>query len=70
MGTIFGVDRDRYCRNMFEKADLRDLIIDPWQMWQRVSANTVACKFADHMLTPGTYSTNVAGGSARNILVD
>ena len=45
MGSIFGVDGDRYCRYMFESADLGDLIIDPWQMWQRVSENTVACKF-------------------------
>ena len=45
VGTIFGVDRDRYCCHMFWKGDLRDVLIGPWQMWQRVSANVVACKF-------------------------
>ena len=44
-GSIFGLERDRYCRHMFETTDLQDADIDPWQMWKRVSPNSVACKF-------------------------
>ena len=45
MGSIFGIDRDRYCRHMFERADLHDANIDSWHMWRRASKNVVACKF-------------------------
>ena len=45
VGSIFGIDRDGYCRHMFETAHLRDASIDSWQMWKRTSENDVACKF-------------------------
>ena len=44
--SIFGPERDRYCRHMLDKALLRGENIDPWQMWQRVErCNAVVCKY-------------------------
>jgi hypothetical protein len=43
--SIFGPERDRYCRHMLKKAVLCGENIDPWQMWQRVSPNAVVCKY-------------------------
>ena len=43
--SIFGPERDGYCRHMFERAVLRGEEINPWHMWKRVSDNVVTCKY-------------------------
>ena len=58
--SIFGPERDRYCRHMFERAVLRGENIDPWQMWKRVSKNDVACKYC-RLFTNSEYIKHECG---------
>ena len=60
MGSIFGLERDRYCRHMFERADLQNAHINAWQMWQRVEQNVVACKCC-RLYTASGYITHECG---------
>ena len=43
--TIFGPEKDLYCKNMFERALLRGEDINPYHMWKKVSPNCVTCKY-------------------------
>ena len=44
--SLFGPDRDRLCRQMYEKALWRGEDLNPWNMWKKASRNIVACKFS------------------------
>ena len=59
-GCIFGPERDRFCRHMFETSDVLVAGIDPWQMWKRVSSNAVACKFC-RLYTDSGYIRHECG---------
>ena len=43
--TIFGPEKDRYCRKMFETALLRGADINPYHMWKKVTHHSVICKY-------------------------
>ena len=59
-GCILGPERDRFCLHMFEMSDVLDSDIDPWQMWKRVSPNSVACKFC-RLYTDSGYIKHECG---------
>ena len=45
VGSLFGPERDRYCRLLYRKAIRRGELLDSWQMWQKTSSNTLECKY-------------------------
>ena len=69
--TIFGPDRDLYCRVMFYRAYLRGEQADPWQMWKRISRNVVTCKYCrlvqhnKHLIHTCGWWENARGMSGR-----